>query len=294
MTHRSKFAIPMFFCLLLLSTLLNAVEQKEIKLTWAGCGVTKKAFMGELAKAYEKKTGIKITLEGGGATRGIREAAANHVDIGGSCRLTLPSEAGIEFHAELHPVAWDALTVITNPSNPVNTISSEQLRDIYLGKITNWREVGGNDAAIHLYVRQGKISGVGYAIRQYLFKDSTVDFVTKPEYVKKSTGPIEEAVEADAQAIGITGVSSARKRKVKLTSLDGMSPTYDNVKHGKYTMYRPLYLVTPPSPSPDAKNFIAFATSTEGREILRNSGTVPYMDAPNLMSKMVIYGFDVR
>ncbi|MEJ2397563.1 MAG: hypothetical protein P8Z67_04740 [Gammaproteobacteria bacterium] len=60
-------------------------------LAWAGCGITKKAFMSQLASAYQKKTGIKIVLHGGGATRGIRDTMAGRVDMGGSCRMTLPS-----------------------------------------------------------------------------------------------------------------------------------------------------------------------------------------------------------
>lgn len=261
-------------------------------LHWAGCGITKKAFMSELAAAYEKKTGIHIDLKGGGATRGIRETAAGEVDMGGTCRMTLPETDSHELEVELNPVAWDALVVIANKGNPVSNITSDQIRALYLGKITNWKQLGGPNQPIHLYVRQGRISGVGYAIRQYLFKDSQVDFVTK--YVVPSSGPLEKAVETDPLAVGITGVSSARKRNVKLLAIDGREPSYDNVKNGTYGLYRPLYLVSSSSPSPEVKAFIKFAQSEEGRAILRKNGTVPYLDAPNLMKKMLIYGFGVR
>jgi len=263
-------------------------------LTWAGCGITKKAFMAELAKAYEKKTGVKILLEGGGATRGIRDTVSRHVDIGGSCRMTLPSENRSELYAQLHPVAWDALAVIAHKSNPINNLTTAQIRAIYTGKITNWNQLGASSAPIHLYVRRGKISGVGYAIRQYIFKDSSEDFVTQSKYIVRSSGPLEKAIETDPFALGITGISSARKRNVKILSIDGKSPTYENVKDGKYVLYRPLYLVTNPGPSQTVKDFVAFAMSKEGRAILRHNGTVPYQDAPNLMSKMIIYGFDVQ
>jgi phosphate transport system substrate-binding protein len=273
----------------------HTTKAKEARtLTWAGCGITKKAFMAELAKAYEKKTGIKILLEGGGATRGIRDTVGRRVDIGGSCRMTLPSEDRSELYAQLHPVAWDALAVIAHKSNPINNLTSEQIRAVYEGKITNWQQLGASSAPIHLYVRRGKISGVGYAIRQYIFKDSNEDFVTRPEYIMRSSGPLEQAIEKDPYALGITGVSSARKRDVKIMSIDNKSPTYENVKNGKYVLYRPLYLVTNPGPSQEVKDFITFAMSKEGREVLRQNGTVPYQDAPNLMSKMLIYGFDVQ
>jgi len=259
---------------------------------WVGCGITKKAFMKELATAFERKTHIKVSLNGGGATKGIRDTAALKVDIGGSCRMTLPEVERKELHVSLHPVAWDALAIIVHPDNPVQTLSTEQVKDIYLGKITNWKQVGGADQVINLYARQGKYSGVGYAIRQYLFQDSAMEFVT-PNMVK-SSGPLEKAVESDVTAMGITGVSSARKRKVKIIGFDGRKPDYENIKNGSYGLYRPLYLVTSPTPSNKVKEFLAFAQSTDGRKIIRDNGTVPYRDALGLMSKMVLYGFDVK
>ena len=112
----------------LLATLTGAVTLGNITevsasanntIQWAGCGITKKAFMKELATAFEKKTHVKVVLNGGGATKGIRQTAALKVDMGGSCRMTLPEVERKELHVSLHPVAWDALAVIVNPENPV-------------------------------------------------------------------------------------------------------------------------------------------------------------------------------
>ena len=293
MLRRSKLAV----CALLMSVAALPLQAKPQDgdanvLHWAGCGITKKAFMAELAAAYEKKTGIHVDLAGGGATKGIRETADLKVDMGGTCRMTLPETDSRELHVTLHPVAWDALTVIAHKSNPVHNLSTEQIRDIYLGKITNWKQVSGPDQPIHLFVRQGHISGVGYAIRQYLFQDSSVDFASS--HVVPSSGPLEKAVETDPLAMGITGVSSARKRDVALVAIDGREPTVENVKNGSYGLYRPLYLVSSASPSPSVKHFIEFAQSEEGRQVLRSNGTVPYMDAPKLMTKMLIYGFGMK
>ena len=152
--------------------------------------------------------------------------------------------------------------------------------------------MGGTDAPIKLYVRRGKYSGVGYAIRQYIFQDEATEFVS--DNVVKSSGPLEKAVEKDPLAVGITGISSARKRNVKIIGFDGKSPTYENVSNGNYGLYRPLYLVTSPQPSDKVKDFVAFARSEDGRKILRVNQTVPYKDAPHLMSKMLIYGFGVK
>lgn len=278
--------------LLVSSQSYSTVAQVTPGITWAGCGVTKKAFMTELARAYETKTGIKISLQGGGATRGIRDAAQRKVDIGGSCRMNLPEEERTELYAEMHPVAWDALAIIVNKNNPVQDLSTDQIKAMYMGQITNWNQVGGPDAPVRMYTRRGKISGVGYAIRQYIFKDSNIEF--KTEYQVNSSGPLEKAVETDVNAIGITGISSARKRDVKILSFDGKIPSYENVRDGHYGLYRPLYIVTGPSSSKQVKEFISYIRSEEGRKILRVNQTVPYQDAPRLMAKMLIYGFDVK
>lgn len=270
---------------------LYALSDSDV-IRWAGCGITKKAFMAELAAGYEAKTHIKVILEGGGATKGIRNVAGLKIDMGGTCRMTLPEINQSELHASLHPVAWDALALITHKSNPIANLTTEQIRAVYTGKITNWQQLGGKNDPIHLYVREGKISGVGYAIRQYIFQDSAKEFDTT--YQMKSSGPLEKAIEKDPFGVGITGVSSARKRNVKIVGIDGKVPTYENVKSGKYGLYRPLYLVTGPNPSKKVKDFLTFATSEEGSQILRDNGTVPYKDAYHLMRKMLIYGFDVK
>jgi len=278
------------YCILY-SSQTFAFSDKNV-LHWAGCGITKKAFMAELAAAYEAKTQVKVILEGGGATNGIRDVAGLIVDMGGTCRMTLPETNPKELHAALHPVAWDALAVISHKSNPVSNLTVDQIRKIYTGKITKWSQIGGPNKPIHLYTRKGNISGVGYAIRQYIFQDSHKKFIS--QYTMKSSGPLEKAIEKDILGLGITGVSSARKRKVKILGYEGKIPTYENVKQGKYGLYRPLYLVSGPNPSKKVQRFINFATSEEGRQIIRDNGTVPYKDAYHLMRKMLIYGFGVK
>ncbi|HKK04377.1 MAG TPA: phosphate ABC transporter substrate-binding protein [Gammaproteobacteria bacterium] len=255
-------------------------------LIWAGCGITKKAFMAELAKAYYKKAGIKIELHGGGATKGIRQAAKGEIDIGGACRATMDHNP-LERNAFQIPVAWDALVVIVHKGNPVDNITFKQLRNIYLGKITNWKELGGRDEPIHLYARKGKISGVGRTLRELVFADYDQDFTSRATYVR-SSGPLEKAVVSEPDAMGTTGVSSAHKRDVKILKLNGKEPSYENIKNGDYVLYRPLYLVTNrTNHDPRVKAFIDFALSPEGKAIIRRTGTVPYADALPLVMKQL-------
>jgi len=256
------------------------------KLVWAGCGITKKAFMAELAKAYEKKTGIKITLNGGGATKGIRDAADGKIDIGGACRPTIDNNKE-EVNAYEVPVAWDALAVIVNRKNPVDSISLKQLQDIYLGRIKNWKELGGTDTPIELYVRRGKISGVGRTLRALVFANYDQDF-SGAKYIVRSSGPLEKGIEDNPMAIGTTGISSAKRRNVKILSLNGKYPSYSNIKNGSYILYRPLYLVTRGnSANQQVKDFITFALSREGRDVIQRAGAVPYSDAMGLVMKQI-------
>ncbi len=271
-------------CLLIIGTLLLPATASALTLSWVGCGITKKAFMAELARAYEQETGVKITIEGGGATKGIRKVAAIGADLGGSCRYRLEGnekEQGVKFN----PVAWDALVVITHPDNPLESISMAQLKRLYRGEIDNWKQLGGEDRPLKLLARKGKISGVGLSIRQLVFGDPDMDFAT--DHLYPSSGPLEQAVEKDPLAIAITGISSARKRNLKVLSLEGKRPSYENIKSGNYLLYRPLYLVTRPEGdnADEIARFLAFAHGRKGREIIRNNGVVPYLEAIRLSFK---------
>lgn len=274
------------FSSIFLFSLVSITNAAANQINWSGCGITKKAFMSELAKAYEKKTGVKVNLSGGGATKGIRNAAKGSIDIGGACRVAIDNNPE-ERDAYQIPVAWDALAVIVNKNNPVNSITFDQLQRVYLGKIKNWKELGGLDKPIELYVRRGKYSGVGRTLRELVFADFNQEFPAAT-HVVKSSGPLEKGIEKNPYGFGTTGISSAKRRDVKVMQLEGKSPNYNNIKSGHYMLYRPLYLVTRGKRSPpEVRKFISFALSREGMGIIRKAGTVPYADAIGLVMKQV-------
>jgi len=257
----------------------NAAPAKQ-RLSYSGCGITKKAFMAELASAFEGDTGITVHVAGGGATKGIVNAAAATTDLGGGCRhkLTGPDEAA----ARQHHVAWDALVVIVHPDNPLNTLSSSQLRQVLTGQVTRWSELGLNSAEeILVGTRNGKISGVGRMVRELIFGDLAADYVAS-SLVFPSSGPLEQAIESTPQMIAVTGISSAKKRQVKVLPIDGVEPSYVNIANGTYPYFRPLFLYTHTDPGPEALQFIHFARSAEGQEIIRGQGTVNLEDGDML------------
>lgn len=247
-------------------------------LTWTGCGISKKAYMTEMAKAFQKETGVKIKVSGGGATKGIRDTASGKADMGGTCRHLIldTAETGIK----LYPVGWDALVVIANPKNPVKNISSKNLQKVFSGKITNWKQLGGPNKPIQLYVRKGKISGVGLMARELIFGNSDFNFKGTKEF--PSSGPLEKAIEKEKYAIGITGISSAKKRKVKILQLNGVESTVQNISKGKYLLYRPLYIVAPVKPKPEVKKFLSFINSAKGRKVMEAQGTVTLKQGSSL------------
>ncbi len=267
----SKKLFILFFLTLLTAFFLAGVSQaKELK--WVGCGITKKAFMKELSEAYRKKTGTKIIIKGGGATKGIRFVAKGVSDLGGSCRHTIdvPEEKGVK----MVQVAWDAIVVVVNKNNPVDNISSAQLKAILTGKIRNWKALGGPDAPINLYIRKGKISGVGLMARELIFHNPDQEFASNAKKMR-SSGPLERAISRDKFGIGLTGISSAKKRKrLKILKIDGVYPSKDNIMKGNYPYYRPLYLVVSEKPSEEVKKFIDFALSPEGQMVISKQGTV--------------------
>ena len=170
--------------------------------------------------------------------------------------------------------------------NPVDNITFQQLRQVYLGEITNWKQLGGKDAPIDLYIRRGKLSGVGRTLRELVFANFNQEF--KANYVVKSSGPVEKGVVENINGIGISGISSAKKRDLKLLKLDGKAPNYENIKNGSYALYRPLYLVIKNgNKTPLVRDFIDYAVSPAGQNIIRSQGTVPYAEALHLVMKQL-------
>ncbi len=271
----------------LFSSLIFTQSLHAKTLQWVGCGISKKGFMEELAAAYEQESGVTIELEGGGATRGLRQISAGKSDFGGSCRMPLIYENGdgsyrvesLEQKVKLIPIGWDALVVIAHKDNHlVEEITRKQLKQVLTGKITHWRQLGADsDKPINLYLRNGKISGVGLTLRQQLFNNREQVFSKQATYLP-SSGKIEKAVEADPYALAVSGISSSRHRKLNMLSLDGVAPTMENLRKGSYHLFRLLFLVTPSdlATKPDHKAFVDFALSVKGQRAIRKAGTLPY------------------
>lgn len=262
---------------------VSPARAEQEPLVWAGCGITYRAFMKEMETAFEKSAGIPMRLDRGSATDGIRKVAAKKADVGGTCRraLNVPEEQNVR----LVPVAWDALIVAVHPSNPVRGLSMDQLRKVFVGTITNWKVLGGNDAPIVVMAREGKRTGVGMSARELIFHDKDMDYVASAKTFP-SSGPLEDALETEVNAIGITGFASARRRKIKVLALAGKVPTRENVASGEYILYRPLYItLRTDADDPRVKAFVKYVLSREGQKVVASTGTVNLREGKGLWQK---------
>ena len=257
-----------------------------VELSWVGCEVSKAAYVDDLANAYQQKTGTQITLKLSDSTNGIRDVHKGAADLGSSTRYLLPDdtrEAGVE----IVPVAWDALTIIVHKDNPVTSISLEQLRQIYTGKITAWKDLGGSDQKIEVLVHPHGNSAEGSTLRDIIFSDPARRFTVGR--LLKSNDSIATLMVDNPNAIAVTGISSARAHDVKIVALDGITPSIDSIKSGEYSLYRPLYLTYNPKSEnlESIKNFISYMNSKSARDMMRANGVVPYTDAMSLVMKKV-------
>lgn len=251
-------------------------------LVWRGDVTTARSFATGLAHAWQRAGHGHVVLQPFNTISGIDAVIHGSADVGGSARGAFDRRAG-EAGLTFTPVAWDALVMIANPHNPVSGLTLKQLHDIYYGRITNWSQVGGRNAPIHLYAVASPTDGVEFSLRRLLFGRGVQPVAAPRLYV--NVEKLEEGVALDPQGLGVTTLSGVHAdRRVKLLAIDGHRPSRATVADGDYPLYAPLYLVTNPDDGKHAaaQSFVAFAASPTGRRILRAHDLVPYAAAPAL------------
>ncbi len=232
------------------------------------------------ATSYEEiQTDVDVTVTGGGSSVGVKDCGEGTSDIGMASRTVKPSEKATYPGIQEHPFARDGVAVIVNPNNPVKGLTISQIRDIYEGKITNWKQVGGNDAPV---VVMGRDSASGtretFEVRVGLEGATYEAFQTKIEEYN-SNGGLYDAVVANPNAIGYIGIGYIDVH-VKAITVNGIACTPANVKSDKYPIARKLYLLTMPFEDPssdkakDITAFINFVLGPQGQSIVAQEGFV--------------------
>ncbi len=197
-------------------------------------------FMNNTIKpAYEDKTGNTIEYQSNGSSAGIKAAQNGTTTFGTSSRDLTQDEIDSGLQQEV--LAIDGIAVIVNPANEVSDLTSDQIKDIYTGKITNWKDVGGKDGDIQVVSRE-EGSGTRSAFEELLGIEGKV---SEDATISDGNGNVANTVAENESAIGYISFETlySNQDKVKGLKLDGVEPTAKNVQADKYALSRPFLLV---------------------------------------------------
>ena len=225
--------------------------------------------IGALGEAFmEQNKGVTFTYNPTGSGSGITAVGEDRCDIGLSSRALKDDEKASGLKETV--LALDGIAVIMNPANPVSDLDVETIAKIYTGEITNWKEVGGNDAEIVLIGREA-----GSGTRDGF--ESITDTKDSCKYRQEltSTGDVITTVSTNPDAIGYASLA-ALKDNVKALTVGGIAPTEDTVKDGSYVIQRPFVLVTKDGAelSTAAQAFFDYATSADAADLIAAAGAV--------------------
>ncbi len=239
----------------------------------------------DLVKAYEAGKQGKITVQPFSTISALDAVNGGTADVAGTARAAMsdrPEEKGTNFY----PVAWDAVVPIVSADNPVSSITLKQLHDLYLGRVTDWKELGGAPAGINLYSISAPLDGIEFSARFLLFHYGDQSVSAPRLYV--NTEKLEEGIAIDPHGIGLSTYSGVvANPKVKMLAVEGTRASIPTITDGSYPLYSALYLASRDDSKrhDDVAKFVAFAGSEQGKEILRKHALVPYGDVPELISK---------
>ena len=211
---------------------------------------------------------VQISYTGSGSSAGIEGVLAGSCDLGLSSRELSEDELGEGAVANV--IAKDGVAVVVNPENPVSELTSEQIAKIFTGEITNWSELGGNDAEIAVFGRESA-SGTRSAFEEILGIEDKCAYLN--EY--SSTGDVIGNVASNPNAIGYASLSAVDESVVAV-SVDGVVPTEETVADGSFPIQRPFVVVTVEGTelSAAAKAFLDYAMSAEVADIIAAAGAV--------------------
>jgi len=219
---------------------------------------------------------VVITVNKSGSGTGAAALIDSRCDIATMSRFMKPQEFKNAVDKGVlpvaHVVAMDGVCVVVHPSNPISALSIEQVRDIYLGKIKNWDQIGGPSAPI-VAISRDTSSGTYETFEGFVMKGQKMD--SSVEYV--STNPQAFArVKNTRGAIGYVGFGFVQTG-VKALTLDGIKPSKQTILSGKYPVSRPLFMFTNgyPELGSTAHKFVTFHLTERGQEVVEDKGFVP-------------------
>ena len=224
--------------------------------------------IGALGEVYEQKTGVTVTYNPTGSGSGIKAVGEGRCDIGLSSRALKDEEKASGLTQTI--LAYDGIAIIVNPANPINDLNLEQIAKVYTGEITNWSELGGDDAEIVLIGREA-----GSGTRDGFESITGTTDACQYRQELTSTGDVITTVAQNPNAIGYASLASV-KDTVRALAVEGVTPSEGTVKDGSYLVQRPFVLVTKEGVelSAAAQDFFNYITSAEANDIIAGAGVV--------------------
>jgi len=234
------------------------------------------------AEVYmSKNPQTKIQVTGGGSGVGLAALQNNNTDIANASRPIKPAERAACIKAfgknpREYKVALDGLSVYVNQSNPIDALSVDQLKDIFTGKVRNWKQVGGKDAPITLYSRENS-SGTYEFFKEHILKGQ--DFASSAQTMP-GTAAVIQAVSKEPNGIGYGGAAYGQETKhlgvKKDADAPAVQPTEENILSGKYPIWRYLYnYLNPEKDKGEIASYLNWIRSDEGQKVVREVGYYP-------------------
>jgi phosphate transport system substrate-binding protein len=225
-----------------------------------------------LTEEYSKENeNVKFIVEGGGTSAGIKSLSHKEIELATTSRNLEPSE--VKFLAEKFgtvgvstSIAKDALCVYVNKINPINNLSLKEIKEIFTGKISNWKELGWIDGKISVYIRNNN-SGSLHMFKRIVMEDD--EFNSKVDSLESNIA-LHNAVQMNKSAITFSGIF--KSSGCKKISVDNISPTNDNINSGYYPLARYLHFYTLNTPQGEIKKFIDWVLSSRGQKIIEEEG----------------------
>lgn len=275
----------LILAILLLATIVPAASNKNL-IQIKGSDTMVNLGQAWAEKYMELNPQDFISVTGGGSGTGLSALISGTCDIAMSSRNIKNKEIELAKQKGINPneikVALDGLAIVVNPENPVSKLTLDQLAQIFTGKITNWKQLGGQDGKIVILSREVN-SGTHVYFKEHVLRkndpNSTVEFAASALMLSSSQA-IADEVAGNPAAIGYYGMGYiSNKQKAVLVAKDPNSeyiaPTVDNVISGKYPISRPLLLYTNGEPQGLVKKIVDFVLSKEGQEIVAKTDFVP-------------------
>jgi phosphate transport system substrate-binding protein len=230
--------------------------------------------MQKVVEAYMKAhPDVKISVSGGGSGNGIKALIDGATDVAMASRAMEAKEMDLAKTKNIAPkqivCAIDAIVPVVNPANKLAEITTDQLKDLYMGKITSWKDLGGDGPVV--VISRDTSSGTYETWEGLVMKKERV---FPGALMQASSGAVVQAVSKNKNALGYVGIGYL-DASTKALKVNGVEATPENAKSKKFPISRDLYIYTNGEPAGAVKGLVDFLLSAEGQKLVKEAGFVP-------------------